>query len=474
MPTLTVTSWNIQDYGFFRHRTRGNYVPLHNFIAQVMAQQGTDILFIQELKQAGVARLVALRNAVAAAIPATPWIADTIKAAYAAGAPAGLNNTLTTAANLGWTQSANREGYGIVYRNNPAQFTMTAAPQTGAAAVANTQSNGTFPAGAGPAHVLTLVAEGRPPAPVPASPWAYNAPVFPLAPPNNWGNLDFPTGVSPNLIRNSARRPAYCVVLLTAAGGGGGALMTLMTHHAPSNSWTDNAPAASTQVAGFARQLYQVRDPAAAFAWGNSNRALACGDFNIDGNPAALPVNRDQSYDGYPATFANAGANMANVAVPLGAAAPANGTTVKLTVFIGGPPIAGGGGPLTFRGAEFDNTFFRGIGADVVNPPPQGVIYDLVTAVMAGGALVGAPVTAFAPLVTAATAAAVAGPGGAPVTPAGNLIYPQITNWANFAAGIYGAPGNPAGTFPDDRSAAEFVKLFISDHLPITFSFTFP
>ncbi|MFP2931288.1 endonuclease/exonuclease/phosphatase family protein [Pyxidicoccus sp. 3LG] len=467
MPTLTVTVWNIQDYGFFRQRTRWNYVALHNFIAQVMIQQGTDILFIQELKQAGVARLTALRNVVAAAIPANPWVADSIRAAYAAGTPAGPNTNITTAANLGWTQTANREGYGILYRNNPAQFTMTAAPQTGAAAVANTQSNGTVPMGAVPANVLTLVAEGRPPAVVPASPWAYNAPVFNAGAPPAWADLDFTSGVSPNLLRNSARRPAYCVVRLNAAGGGAGALMPLMTHHSPSNGWTLNAPAASTQLASFARQLYQVRNPAAAFAWGNSNRALACGDFNIDGNPAVLPVNRQQSLTGYPAAFAASGAGMTNVAVPLGAAAPANGTTVKLTVFIGGPPIAGGGGALTFRGAQFDNTFFRGIGTDVINAPPQGVVYDLVTAVMAGGALNGAPITNFVPLVTNATAAAVAGPGGAPMTPAGNLIYPQITNWANFWGGLN------AGVFPTDRSAAEFVKLFISDHLPITFRFTF-
>ncbi|HEX6835887.1 MAG TPA: hypothetical protein VF334_04905, partial [Polyangia bacterium] len=311
MPTLTVTVWNIQDYGKNATKTRGTYTPVHNFIAEVLHQQQTDIFYLLELRQLGVPRLANLRTALAAQTGAS-WYYDWIKGAITAGTPPGPNTNITTAAQLAWAQSANYEGYAVFFRNDPTKFAMTLAPPVGAPGVANTLSNGVQPAPVPPAiplHALSLVLEGRPvTATTAGSSWSHDATRFlPTAAPA-WTNLDFPRPVGPNLLRNASRRPAFCVIRLTTGGGPTATLMPLLTFHAPSNTWTDDTPASATQAASFARQLYQARDPAAGWAWINNTRALACGDFNVDGAPPALPAGRSDAYLAYTRTFANAGA----------------------------------------------------------------------------------------------------------------------------------------------------------------------
>lgn len=474
MPTLTLTVWNVQDYGTFLHKRRGSYAAVHNFIARVLELQQTDIFYLVEMQRSGVDRLPNLHAALEAQIQGSSWYFDSVKGAIADDAPEGPNTRITTAAQLGWTASAKREGYAVFFRHDPARFAMTLAPPVGAAGVANTLSHGVQPAplpAAVPAHALSLVLEGRPIDPDADANlgWDHPATPFNLAAPLAWDNLGFPTPKSPKLIRKAARRPAFCVVQLNAGGGvpATNTLMSLMAYHAPSNGWGDNPPPSGTQAGSFARQLYQARDPAAAWNWVNNTRALACGDFNVDGNPLELPFSRNDSYTSYLSPFAASGAGMTRSAVPLSQNAPANNTALALTQWIGGPPKPDGV-PSSFVAAEFDNIFTRGVPLGNIQAPPHGAIYDLITAVRPGGSLTGVPVTNFVPLVNAAIANATM-VNNQPVgpAPARRAIYPQIVNWTNFYAGL------TAGAFPDNRTAAEFITLFVSDHLPITFRFTY-
>ncbi|MFP5262653.1 MAG: endonuclease/exonuclease/phosphatase family protein [Blastocatellia bacterium] len=480
MPDISVMMWNVQNFGFANNRFRGNYGPVCRFIARAARQQNADIIFIQELKQNGVARLaqlqLALNNAYATAAPAGNWYYDSIKAAFAAGLAGGPNTNVTTAAQLDWTGPANREGYAMFWNRNAAKFTMLAAPTI--AGAANTQSNGVrplpLPMGV-PAHALSLVLQGRPPAPDPFSPWAYQSAGF--NPPANipaWNNLNFPNRWGIALVRNASRRPCYCTIDVNIAGPPPAAqrIVPIMSYHAPSNSANLNAPPAGTQISAFSRQMYQAQNPAAAWGWINNARAIAGGDFNVDMNPPGLAWNREESYEEFTDAFAAgvAGGAACHENVPVQQAIPINNTVVSLDQWIGGPPIQVGA-INAYRTSEFDNIFWRGFtGAP---PPARGRVYDLLTAVRPGGSLVGGPITGFLGLLNAGMGLLTIAPGAPyvgmqPCNAAGNLLYPDILNFAAFHADV------TAGQMSSSRRAAEFVRLFISDHLPIVFRFTEP
>jgi hypothetical protein len=469
MPTLTVTVWNVQDYGTFSRKRRGRYVPVHNFIAHVLQQQETDIFYLVEMQEHGMTYLPNLRAALESRMQGSRWFFDSVKGAIADAEPAGRNTTITTHTQLGWTVRAKHEGYAVFFRHEPAKFVMTLAPPVDAAVVDNTQSHGVRPEPRPadvPQHALSLVLEGRPPDPDDNSDWAYTAPAFNPAAPPAWNNLDFPTPVSSVLIRNAARRPAFCVIQLKNGAGAAGALMPLMVYHAPSNGQTGNAPPAGTQAASFARQFYQARDPDAGWNWVNNACALACGDFNVDGNPPALPFGRQRSYTSYLSPFAASGAGMTQSAVPLSLTNPAYNTALSLTLGIGGPPRPNGAAS-DFATAEFDNIFTRGILPANIQAPPRGAVYDLITAVQPGGSLTGVPVQNFLRLVRDAINGADLA-NGTPVYPGTQRpLYPQIVDWAAFYYDL------TQGVFSTNRTAAEFITLFVSDHLPITFRFTY-
>ena len=480
MPDISVMVWNVQNFGQASHRFRGNYGPICRFIARAARLQNADIIFIQELKQNGVARLAQLRtalnNAYAAAVPAGNWFYDSIKSAFAGGLPAGPNTNVTTAAQLDWTASANREGYAMLWNRNLAKFTMLAAPTI--AGAANTQSNGVQPPpvmGNVPANALSLVIQGRPPAPDPFSPWAYQSAGFnpPGAIPA-WNNLNFPNRWGIALVRNSSRRPCYCTINVTMVGPPPAAqrIVPILVYHAPSNSANLNAPPAGTQICAFSRQMYQAQNPAAAWGWINNVRVIAGGDFNVDMNPAGLAWNREESYEEFTDAFAAgvAGGAGCHENVPVQQAIPINNTIISLNQWIGGPPITAGGSN-DYRSSEFDNIFWRGFtGAP---PPARGRVYDLLTAVMPGGSLTGGPISGFLPMLNAGMGVYTIVPGAPYVGPqpcsaGGVLHYPDILNFNAFHADV------TAGQMSSSRRAAEFVKLFISDHLPIVLRFTEP
>lgn len=473
MPTLTITVWNVQDYGTRLEKRRGDYAAVNNFIAQVLHEQQTDLFYLVGMHETGTAKLSDLNAALEARTPGERWYFDSVKGAIADAEPDGPNTAITTADQLGWTNSAGYEGYALFFHHDPDKFTMTLAPPVGSdTGKENTQSNGVEPgllAAGVPEHALSLVLEGRPIIPEPKTArgqWDHPAEPFSVAAPPKWANLDFPTPRSTNLVRNASRRPAVCVIQLKAGGGAADTLMSLMVYHAPGGGRSDDIPPSGTQAGSFARQLYQARNPAANWNWINNTRALACGDFNVDGNPPALPFQRNLSYTAYLSTFASSGAGMTRSAVPLSESVPAHNTALSLTRGNQGPPRPDGP-PASFTTAELDNLFTRGIPAGSVQDPPQGALYDLITAVQPGGSLTGAPVTSFLGVVNPAIANAVMR-NGHPVNPITHRqIYPQIVDWATFYRGLH------AGRFPDNRSAAEFITLFVSDHLPVTFRFTY-
>jgi len=481
VPDISVMVWNIQNFGYKSTRYRGNYSLICQFIARVARRQKTDIIFILELKEAGVARLaqlqVALNNAYLTAAPAGNWFYDWIKSAFAAKLAPGPNINVNTAAQLDWTGPANHEGYAVLWNHNLAKFRMLSARTNPGGA--STQSNGVLPgilpAGV-PAHALNLVQEGRPPAPDLMRTWAYKSAGF--NPPGDipaWNNLNFPNRWSNLLIRNSSRRPCYCTIEVNMAGAPPAeqTVVPILAYHAPSNSANLDAPPAGAQISAFSRQMYQTQDPAAPGTWINNERVIAGGDFNVDMNPAALAWNREESYqkfaDAFAADVAGGAACAANV--PVRQDAPLNNTVVSLNQWIGGPPIISAA-INAYKTVEFDNIFWRGFTGTPI--PERGRVYDLLTAVMPAGSLTGPPVSGFLPLLNAGMGVNTAVPGAPYVgaqpsfTPEGKLIYPSILNFTAFHADV------TAGQMSNARRAAEFVKLFISDHLPIVFRVTEP
>lgn len=469
MPDITVMSWNIQNFGAGLHRRyRGDYVPLCNSIAQVALDQNVDILFIMELRRGALAAILTqLRNALAntfAAAGAAPanWQYDSIQ-----GAIRRVNNN----DQLAWTLSANHEGYAVFWKNDPNEFIMLATQ----AVAPNMMSHGVQPGAAGvPAHCLSLVLEGRPPkfAPQnvprawldnnPPHAWQWGAPNY--VPGMNWGHLFFPTTHAGNFIhRPSVRRPCYCVIQVTNPPAN--SLVPILCYHAPSGR---DGAAAGTNLSAFSRQLYEVPDPANPGNWVPVPNAIAMGDFNVDGNPPQLPGGREMAYANFTNIMAGGGAEMRS-AITLGAADPQNSTHVALTHGFGGPPILNMFLDA-YRRIEIDNIFYRGFAAAAVPLPPNGRIYDLISAVLLGNLNVqnfDVPVIQnyVFPLIMAFDPNT-----GVPLDVANAPIYPQIEDWDDFYDDGAGA-GMHNGQINVARAAAEFVKLLISDHLPVSFRF---
>src|SRR5688500_18840091 len=75
MPNLRIMVWNVENFGN-NVAAKGNYVPLCNFIAYVVAQQQVDILAIEEVRAGGVALLNQLNHALDAATLGGDWFYD--------------------------------------------------------------------------------------------------------------------------------------------------------------------------------------------------------------------------------------------------------------------------------------------------------------------------------------------------------------------------------------------------------------
>lgn len=153
MPNIKVIYWNVQNFGD-AHPCRGNYVPLCNFIAEVVRNVDADILCLMELRVSALMGrvnllLASLINAHAAAGTPCDWYFDFVRGSvvYNAGGPAYSPNRVD------FTGQGRMEGYAIFWKQNIDKFIMqradpidlataTPAGHGGVGVVPNTQSGG--------------------------------------------------------------------------------------------------------------------------------------------------------------------------------------------------------------------------------------------------------------------------------------------------------------------------------------------
>ena len=142
-------------------------------------------------------------------------------------------------------------------------------------------------------------------------------------------------------------------------------------------------------------------------------------------------------------------------------------TTVQINSFqhglFNGPPIASPAvGNYYF--SSIDNMFQRGL---TLQAATEYFVVDLLTEVMGAHADMVAGVQGYLP---GLHATAVGAPGGinantGPLDAFGNPLFGFFTDWNVFAGGLVN------GQFPTARSAAEFVRMFVSDHMPVVIGF---
>jgi hypothetical protein len=332
---------------------------------------------------------------------------------------------------------------------------------------------------------------------------------------NTWGLLNFCDGIGalyphPQL----TRRPATCTIRANINGVAANELIPITIYHTPLN-----APAmAGMGQAAFSRSLYQAYDHTVP-GYIDCNRAVFGGDFN-------KPLNQNaNNFTIYTADFAIGGAGCNTPAVapatpnirvntpfppgglplpiypPLPAAPSARDNPLNKSLIILNTSFIGGNKrlsvrPYDYRTSPFDNIFYRGFTALQAPHHAFGDLYDLLSAVTG---IAPAPVNflIFAGTIQAFQTAQIFNPpgGGGPVAPA---IMPYVSNpatllqdiqaggfgnaWIPPAAPVATGVANPAAgagpyagplpipmAIPPQRRAAEFVKLFISDHLPVIF-----
>jgi hypothetical protein len=483
MPNITFMSWNVQEFGVNR-MTRGNYVPLCNLIARVAWSQGADIFALMELERDGVAHLPTLAAALNAIYGGNAdWYFDWIKGAIREGIG---GNPIRGAADLDWDYD-HREGYAVFWNDERnADFAMIPAVLPYSSGV--TSGRLAQRPNRIPPNVLSLVLQGRKAGELKEDGW-FHAPDFdPNNPDYEWPGLDF---LKSNTLKQGVtevggpRRPCFFVLNLTRNAPfnqPANCLFPMLVFHATANPRSREY---DTQLGSYSRQLYQVDSTPTTQnpTYVTVDNALIAGDFNVDAN------NREeQSADAYKAYIYKwdyGGANCfgwLDVTV-----APTAPTSVALTVsYASKEPILSDARTGYYKEA-IDNIFFRmpkNQNMSVVVGPYQSV-FDMVAAVMAGGALCHANmpglIAAFAAPIdqiidkfpeadprsaTPAVLKIKRGRDGVTVT-IESILMRGIYKWPPFFGGLKN------GTFPTPRTAAEFVKKFVSDHLPVTIRFTY-
>jgi len=296
VPQLDVCLWNIQNYGQASGKydgTGANNALRNRFIAAFVVEHQIDVLMIMEMQpgmNAALADLVTKLNA--AYTPANrDW-------AYSYCGCAIANNGVDVVAGPGDLidrTGARSECYAVVWRYNRAHFTMIdAIAQIG---------QGTS---AGRVSPLNISQRGRPTGDIPVGigryefsamggferaqvyPYEWDGHAYQLM--NNWPKLNYPLTGNLQSLRPAwagSRRPAYVVVQLNDAHH---TLAPVMAYHAPSKEVRASWGAFMT---GLARELYVVD--------------------NVDGHnqptPAAAPVLADYGFVGGDFNYSVAGGN---------------------------------------------------------------------------------------------------------------------------------------------------------------------
>jgi hypothetical protein len=487
MPTARIMVWNIQNFGD-NVPAKGDYVPLCNFIAYIVANQVADVLVLQEVRQGGIARLNQLRHALDAATLGLhgDWYFDWVRGALSVD-PANVVAPLTSADTS--MDSDHHEGYAVFWNNARANdFTLVSAPEAVSAGTALKAAG--LPLGV-PAHAITLVYKGRAPGALVGG-W-FNANAFDIAAPNADGNLSFcrsAAAIHPgDLAIIGARRP--CALTLNidptnAHNDPGGRLIPLAVYHATATN--PHNIRLNVQLCGYSRQLYQAFGP---LGWTTVTNAIVAGDFNINAQNGD-----NEAYGVFTADYEHGGADAEPGFTAHFTQSPE--TTVQLCPVHSNVQYVGEDAADYLRLA-IDHFFYR-----MPNGQPAAnflaEVVDLFGMVMDVDHYAGLEdiIIGFWGQISAALGAPLAAALGAPLPAAlpGYTNYPEdraddsatpragivpiignITHWGYFsnALEIGRIEGvNQHDESLDARTAAEFINKLVSDHLPIVFSFDWP
>lgn len=491
MPAVDVCLWNIQNYGQVSGKYNGagaNNALRNRFIAAFVVEHRIDVLMIMEMQpgmQAALADLVTKLNAAYVGAANKDW-------AYSYCGSAIANDAVDVVAGPGDLidrTGARSECYAVVWRYNRADFTMIQAiAPIGQATTA------------GQASPLNISQRGRPtgnnnytfvgPQTFAATGGFVRTQVYPynynyflgyqlMA---SWPKLNYPPTSNYDSVRprwSRTRRPAYVVIQLDDAND---TLCPVVAYHAPSNrqraSW-------GAFMAGLSRELYVVDDvdganhPTPAAAPVLADYGFVGGDFNYSVDEDDWPSDYGYFVD---ARGTNYGAGAYQQEVPEHDE-PAEDRRTTVQIITGQDhdvPIISANTDDYLR-YKIDLGFHRAIGEITAQR------IDLLTEVMNN------PHHAYDNALTQTAAYMdhlVAGVAGAGANQRLTVNGPQQRKrdsagdlkWSYFITGSWGstftnwnASRNQyhAHNITDARKAAEYIHIFVSDHLPLVATFNF-
>ncbi len=474
MPHIRYMSWNVQNYGqntaFYSLLKGANSFRLARFIARLVNRYSIDILGVMEVTPTAYPHLVSLVQALNNVMGVTDWCFDWVKGSVDNNLPASAVNA---PGNLTWKSGMRQEGYAFFWRNGSADFTMLRAEfnmSEGARRLA-AYAPAYFPGNAvslslmGRDIVPSRGGSARPRPSTNVNPAAVNA-------------LDFDYAYYPDVSKNvgawsvfwsEVRRPAYVMIRMTMAGTNAQKVVPIVLFHAPSNQAMAKL---GTFICGLARELYAVKDidvnrrPTGALI--HPLKFIASGDYNarVSTTDTTWANFYYSFYNGFAATVATNPAGGANGTAMYDNTAPI-ATTVQIQQFnnglFNGPPILGAN-PNDYSFSSIDDMFRRGL---TLHGGSDYFVWDLVTEVMAGHADIVLGIQAYAAGLNAIAAGAAGGVDAAegPLDANGDALFGFFTDWNAFIADVNN------GRFTTARSAAEFVRMFVSDHSPLVIDF---
>jgi hypothetical protein len=473
MPSFNVAIWNIQNFGADSPDHRGTNSRLQAGVIQVFVRQwDLDVLAILEVLPGALPALRTLLETLNQGLPNgdDDWCFDWVKGSIANGVDSPHN-----ADELTWEggpAAPRREGYAIFWRANRAAFNMVPAFRD--------LSEGAWRSGRwdplnGNGHFVELILKGRPFVWYDDSHWgtdgAYNPATSALFPLDNtgavlptWPNLDFPwvsVGRFSEPRRDQSRRPALMLADLHNGGNDAARLCPIIPFHAPSNA---NRAQMGTILASLAREcnvchslLLNGRQNPAGFV--HNAKFIAGGDYNVN-------ARHGQDADWY-VLFTNAYSNLTNsgnaATSVLDLTDPAK-TTVQIRLpshgHYSGASIETNN-PDDYKFTSIDQAFYRNLVAHGAG------IYNFMEAIMENNTPYRASIRAYGPMFDRIIRQSGRRPDRdlGPEGPVFPVYGVNFTNWTDFYRDVN------RGRFTTARSAAEFLRIFISDHLPLVLPF---
>jgi hypothetical protein len=315
-----------------------------------------------------------------------------------------------------------------------------------------------------PEHALSLVLQGRDTSDDGTTPSQRLADISKTATPfvqdgsYAMQDLYFPQGKGLPASERGPRRPAYVTldINIDEQDSPQQRLVPLIVYHAPSKS---PASTVGMQRAAYSQPIYQAYDWTAG-AWIDNARSVLGGDMNVRTDLVAF------AYNAFTKGFAEGGASC-RVRVyhdaPAGKKRSDN-VLNKTCVWLRDPPIPSGKRILdavlaSYRRGAIDNVFYRGFTTQQAPAPTRDVV-DLLT-VIASDFLQPGVIQRFAALQIVRSNVVMA-TRRRPAMPMKDVV--SVINLAyNVEEGEFTGPGWA-------RTAAEFVRHFVSDHMPVVFT----